>query len=181
MIGRRLLGALFGVVALLTISACQWFPIPVGGGGGGSPCYVGTFTLSGEQIAKAVSSLGIPVTVTAVPGGNVTFTTTAAGQWSLTANQSFMVSAGQVLNGTAAVNATASGTYTATSSTITFTLTSLSGQASFNGTVFGQPVNQTVSLPTIGVDELFGLSGTASYTCGSTGPVLTFPNFTEDF
>ena len=67
---------------------------------------------------------------------------------------------------------------TSTQQTIVFTLASLSGSATYGVTVFGSHFTGTMTLPASGLSNLYGLSQTAKYTCGSGELSLSFPSFT---
>jgi hypothetical protein len=144
---------------------------------------VGTWTLSGEQIAGAVSSLGLPITLVPIDGGSgVMATVTEDGQWSITGDQSFSVHAldGKV-DGDATVQAQASGTYHADDTVITFVLDAVSGSVGFTGTFQGRAVDHvTLSLDAIGALSLYGWTGAARYTCSQSGLQVRFPSFTLD-
>lgn len=170
------------VVALLAVSvtaACDPLRLPVDSG---APCYAGTWTISGDQIADAVASLGIDVTLVPTGGSGVTASISEDGHWSVDADQSFDVDAlhGSV-HGSASVHAHAGGTYTATNAALDFTLENVSGEANYTGEFFGMHVNNyALSLDELGVERVYGWSATAQYTCSSGGLTLEFPGFTLD-
>jgi len=179
---RRLFIA-FVVAAGLAVAACQ--PIPVAGGGG-TPCFIGTYNQVGEQVAALVNSsaLGQVVSVTANSGGTGKLTvsgTAASGTWMLTGTQSFSVAsttAGGPINGTATIaGLSASGTYTATATTISLSLTpaSLAGTFQFSGQPGNiGPVSITKVSQYLPVDELFGFDATANWSCTPSGPTFVF-------
>ena len=175
-VGGRL--ALVGVVALLAGGCVPLQFLPGGNGAGSGSCLTGTWNLDTENITGAISTAlpGLTVT-TSGPGVTLTLTDTS---WALHADQTLngsLTTKWGSASGSIHVTADASGTYTSTTSTITFTLASLSGSAAYDITVFGFHATGTLSLPTSGLQKLYGLTGSPSYTCGSTGLALTFPSF----
>lgn len=159
--------------ASLFLGAC--LPITLPGGSTTPPCPEGTFHVTDEVLSGLVpTSLG-NVQLTLVPGGSLALSVTAS-SWSLAGSQSLAVSAttpwGPV-SGTASVTVNASGSWTKTSSTqLSFTVGSVSGSGTFTGTVGGVPVSLAGSLADLGLDHVYGLSGSATYGCGSA-PSLT--------
>ena len=175
MLRRALLVAVAFTTVALT-SACDPIPWNVDD----AQCYIGTWTVTGEQIATAVSSLGIPITLTPTGAGSgVTASITDDGHWSVTADQSFAVAGlHDTIDGSAAVSAAANGTYSATDTTIAFTLDNVTGSVSFSGTFLGARIDGlSLSLDQLGAQQLYGWSETAQYTCGTDGLTLTFPQF----
>lgn len=174
-VGGRL--ALLGAAALLAGGCIPQF-VPGGNGAGTGTCLPGIWNLDSEQITGGLSSAIPGLTITASgPGVSLTFTDTT---WALHADQTLSASFTShwgSANGTVHVVGDASGTYTSTSSAITFTLGSLSGSADYDVSVFGFHATGTLSLPTSGLQKLYGLSGTANDTCSSTGLSLDFPSF----
>lgn len=180
------LGIMFFAVLL---SSCQIVLSPVGGSSA-SACPVGNWQLSAETINAAVTKLGsglasnLQVTLS---GNGMTVSINADNTWLLTANQSGSFTGtimGSVpVSGTGVIKATASGKWSKTATTLTFTLTSLNGSldvmASING---GTPGAFTFPLSKLNaedheseMDDAVGLSGTANYACGSNGTLaLTF-------
>jgi hypothetical protein len=168
----------FAVLAVSLVSGCE--PLPTTPLSSASPCYVGTWTVSGEQIADAVSSFGVPITIAPTDDGTgVTATISDDGHWSISANQGFTVVASGVVDGRALVDAEASGTYTADATTMTFVLDDVSGTVNFTGTFLGRAVDDaTLTLDQVGARALYGWTGSAGYTCGDAGPTLVFDGFT---
>ena len=172
-----LVGALIGVAALA--GACE---LPVSAvGTTGTPAYVGTFTIAGAQfngpIDTELGSLDLTFGT-----GSITLTDTAT-TFALTGTQNVAVSGSTqwgAVSGNVVAQVSASGTIAAGSGTnLSFSVTSLSGTATFTGTVGGNPVTQTFSLPSsTQFDDLFGLTGTATYTVTSSGINLVFTSFT---
>jgi hypothetical protein len=89
---------------------------------------------------------------------------------------SLMTPAGTA-SGTVHVTGDASGTYTATLPSVSFKMTSISGSAAYDVTAFGNHYTGTLSLPSSGLQKLYGFTGSATATCGATGLVLGFPSF----
>jgi len=168
---------LLGAAALLAGGCIPQF-VPGSNGAGTGNCLPGTWNLDTEQISGGLSSAIPGLTITASgPGVSLKFDDTT---WTLHADQTLSASFSSQwgsANGTVHVVGDASGTYTATSSAITFTLGSVSGSADYDVTVFGFHATGTLSLPTSGLQQLYGLSGTANDTCSSTGLSLDFPSF----
>ena len=174
------LRALLTAVALLAVpltAACDPLPLPVDSG---APCYAGSWTVTGEQIADAVASLGIDATLVPTNDGGVTATISEDGHWSVDVDQSFDVDALHgAVHGSASVHGHAAGTYTATDTALDFTLDELSGDVQYTGSFFGLHVTDySLSLDELGVSDVVGWSATAQYTCGSGGLTLAFPGFT---
>ena len=148
------------------------------GGGGGSTCPAGTWVLTSETITNSLQTLLGNATVTG-SGSGVTLTLTqgSPNTWSLTANQLLHVT-GSNFDVTASVNASASGTYTTSGNSITFTLQNVTGTVSASGTVFGHSFSISWPLGQSGeIQKLYGLSGTASYACNSDGTLtLALPS-----
>lgn len=162
-------------------AACQPVVLP---GTTGPACPQGTYTLKSESITGTLATKFGTVTATPVPGGAITLTNTAS-TWQLKANQSVTVSGttpyGPVA-GTVKLDATANGTYTTSGSTLTFSVGSLSGTASFTGTVAGRPFSGSLSLPGgDDLDDLVALRGSASYSCGASSLSLQFTGLKLDF
>jgi len=177
---RRALIAIAALFAVPLIAACDPLPVPVTND---APCYVNTWTMTGDEIADAVSSLGVDVTL--VPTGAGTgarASITEDGHWSVYADQAFDVDAiGGAVHGSANVRAHASGTYTATDTALEFTLDDASGTVQYTGTFFGLHVTDyNLSLDDVGVERVYGWSATAQYTCRADGLTLEFPAFTLD-
>lgn len=181
-------GRFAGVVLLLGLIAVGCQPIQlINSGGTGPGCPAGTYTLSGLQIPNPIQTPWGPFSVTVAPGGSVTLTNTAT-TWDLKGNETFNVS-GQLsfgpVSGTATVTFEGSGTYATTSSTeATFTLGSVSGSLTVNGTVNGNSIPPiTLQLPSsTQLDQLFSLKGVATYTCGgSQALTLTINKVTFNF
>jgi hypothetical protein len=179
MFGRGWLVAVT-VVGTLGVAACQPVLVTVPGGGSGIPCYAGTSSLSTEQVLGPLSSTLGPINVAPQPGG-LTLTTTAT-TWSLVASQTFGVSftdSSGVIAGTAAVTASANGTLsTSGTATLSFTTTGVHATANFTGTRNGSPLQQNgISLEALAVDQLFALSGPATFTCAPSGSGLAGLDF----
>src|SRR5436190_341965 len=136
---RRALIAIAALFAVPLIAACDPLPVPATND---APCYVNTWTMTGNAIADAVSSLGVDVTL--VPTGTGTGASasiTDDGHWSVDADQSFDVDAiGGAVHGSANVHAHAGGTYTATGTALEFTLDNATGTVQYTGTFFGRRV-----------------------------------------
>ncbi len=149
------------------------------GGGGSGPCYEGTWELSGSQIADAVGSLFGDLTITPDDDG-MTLELNSDGTFSFSGSQTLGVSGSTpwgTVNGTVDATVDVGGNYASNSpSTLSFTLGSLSGTGSFNGTLGGTPYSATLSLDQFGLDELYGLTGTADYTCGGGSLGLDLPS-----
>lgn len=100
----------------------------------------------------------------------------SASSWTFAGSQTFDV-AGTTqygpLAGTASVTVDARGSWTkASSTTLSFTLGSVTGSGGFTGTVGGCPLSRTLSLKDVGLDRVYGFSGSATYACGAA-PDLT--------
>jgi hypothetical protein len=168
------------VAAATLVAACNPIHFTPGGGGAGTgACLPGTWNLDAETIfAPLPTQLG-SISITS-SGNGVTLTLTDT-TWSLHADQTLsgsVTSQFGTASGSVHVAGDASGTYTSTASTATFTVTSISGTADYNVTAFGHNFTGSLSLPTSGLQKLYGLSGTANYTCNTSGLSLTFTSFT---
>jgi hypothetical protein len=170
-------------IAIGTVLAAGCLPPTFTGppSGGSGSCLVGTFDLDTTQVLTSLNSTFGKIQVSPLPGGNATLTNTDT-TWHFEGNQSLSVTGNTKfgsITGTADVSFDASGTYEAESAAeITLTLGAVAGSVHFAGTVFGQTVDFTLNLPSSGLDKLYGLTGTAQYTC-SQGAVttLTFTSF----
>jgi len=176
---RKLGSGITLVVAVVFLAAgCQPLTfLPGGGGAGTGSCLGGTWNLDTEHIG-ALSTAFPGLTITAAgPGVILSLTGTT---WALHADQTLTGSLTTKLgtaSGTVHVTGDASGTYVSTASSISFTLASVSGSAAYDITVFGVHKTGTLSLPTSGLQKLYGLKGVAAESCSASGLVLTFPSF----
>ena|SRR5258708_5791144 len=174
MSGRRFVVALIFTVAALATACQPTFTTLTSS----TPCYVGSFTLKTGQFTAPIQTPVGPESVSLVPGGSVTLTTTN-GTWTLTASE--QVSLTGAFTGQATVQATATGTFTATDSALDFTVSTLTGSVHVAGTVFGNTVDMTVQVPGSFVDKVIGLQGQANYSCSNGGLSLTFSGVHFDF
>ena len=177
-LARRLIAvACLGAFAIVG-TAC--LPVTWPSGGTGNACPAGTWNLTGETIGNSLQTVLGSATVTG-SGTGVTLTLAATNAWNLTADQTLHVT-GTGFDVTAVVsNATASGTYTTSGTNITFTLQNLSGTVTVNGTVAGHSFSNTFTLGQSGdIQKLYGLSGTASFTCNGS-LTLSLPEAQETF
>jgi hypothetical protein len=148
--------------------------------GNGSTCPVGTWQLASETIPSSLQTLLGGATVT-TSGTGITLQITSSNQWTLSANQTLTVS-GSNFNVTGSVNASATGSDTTSASDITFTLNNITGTINVNGTVGTQsfsgswPVGQSDD-----IQKLYGLSGTATYSCSGGSLTLSLPTMQMDF
>jgi hypothetical protein len=157
----------FGIIG----TACLPAGVTLTTGGGGNTCPEGTWQLASETIPAALQTALGSATVTGSSGVSLILTTST---WSLKANQNLQINGGSSFNVAALVNATASGMSTVNGSNITFTLQNLTGTASASGSAFGQPFSTNWTLGQSGeIQELYGLSGTAGYSCSTDGSSLT--------
>jgi hypothetical protein len=167
---RRLLAAFVTVVAVSAGTAgCTILFNPGPGTGGGGSCLEGTWTLDRLAASPITTPFG---TVTLSPASNGVTLTFTGTTWTLAIDQTIAVSVSTPwgsATGTIEVDGQASGTYTSTASTITFTLGSISGTVAYDITVGGRHFTGTLSLPVSGLQKLYGMSGTASYTCTASG------------
>jgi hypothetical protein len=144
---------------------------------GGNACPAGTWHLTAETVNETLDTVFGNATITASGSGiTLTITTGSTNTWSLTGNQNLHAS-GSNFNVTASANPSASGTETITGSKITFTLKSITGTVSAHGTAWGHAITATFQLSQIGaLQHLWGLSGTANFTCGAGGTLtLSLP------
>lgn len=167
--------ALFAIATLVAVG-CVPITWTGTGTGSGPGCLPGSWTLDTASITEPLSTWLGSLTITPDNDGVTLDMTTST--WSLTADQDLSVSGmtpwGPV-SGTANVTGSASGTYGATASRITFTLSSLSGSVTFDGTVNGNHYAGNVPLRGSGIERLYNLSGRPAYTCNSGGLTLTWP------
>jgi hypothetical protein len=174
------LGA-FGIIGTACIPAGVTLQPPPGGG---NACPAGTWQLSSETITNALQTVLGSATVTGSGSGvTLTLTSGSPNTWSLNANQTLNIT-GSNFNVTASVNnASASGTHTISGSNITFTLQNVSGTVNVSGTAFGQPFSTSLPLgQSDDVQGLYGLSGTANYTCNADGSLtLSLPAVQMNF
>jgi hypothetical protein len=167
-------------VGTVLLSAC--YPIVLPGGDGGTSCPQGTYTVTDQVLAPLATSLG-DLELTPLPGGTLTLTVGAT-TWDLAGSQSFDVAGSTpwgTVDGTVSGTVDASGTYVKDSAShLSFTLGSITGSGTFTGTVGGLPVSRTATLEEIGLDDVYGLSGAATYGCG-TAPDLSLTFTDIDF
>jgi hypothetical protein len=178
---RAWLPSVFVVMLLGLAAACQPIVLP----GTPSPtCPQGTFTLKSESITGTLATKFGTITAAPVPGGSIVLTNTAT-TWQLKANQAITVSGTTpfgAVSGTVTVNATAKGTYTSSVSTLAFSVGSVTGTASFAGTVGGKPFSGTLALPAgDDLDGLVALHGNAAYSCGASSLSLQFSSMKLNF
>ncbi len=168
------------VTCALLLGACDGGPLSLlfnNTGGNGSPCPGGTWQLDTESVTGSLSSLLGDITITP-SGTGITLALDGVDTWALMADQTLTLS-GTDVNLTATVNATASGTYTTSGQSITFTLQSLTGSLTYQGSIFGHAVNGSLSLASFSkeISQLYGLSQSADFSCGTGTLALTFPSF----
>ena len=146
--------------------------------GSSNACPAGTWHLTAETVNATLDTVFGNATITASGSGlTLTITTGSTNTWSLKGNQSVHAS-GTNFNVTATANPSASGTETITGSKITFTLNTISGTVSAHGTAWGHAISASYQLSQIGqLQHLWGLSGTATFTCGAGGTLtLSLPD-----
>lgn len=169
------------VFALLT-SGCTLL-LPRTGGGGSTPCHEGTWELSGQQISDAITSVFGDLTVTPDNDG-MTLELRADGTFSFSGQQTLAVSGttpfGSV-DGVVDADATVAGTFTAAPDSLTFSLGSITGTGSFDGTVNGAAFSGSLSHAQSGLDDVYGLSGTAAMTCSPALLTLDFGDIDWEF
>jgi hypothetical protein len=170
--------AMLAVIALLAAGCTPTLFPPAGADGETATCPTGVWKIDTETITGQLSTVIPGLTVTG-SGPGVTLTLTD-GTWALhadqTLNASLTTSFGNA-SGTVHVTGDANGALTTTPSNLTFTLASLSGSASYDATILGLHVNGSTSLPGSGLEQLYGLTGTAGYSCASGGLSLTFASY----
>jgi hypothetical protein len=178
-LARRLIAvACMGAFAVIG-SACM-VTVPPLSGGTGNACPAGTWNLTGETIGNSLQTVLGSATVTG-SGSGVTLTLAPTNAWNLTANQNLTISGTGFSVNAMVKNATASGTYTTSGSNITFTLQNLSGTVTVSGMVGGQSFSQTFTLgQSDDIQKLYGLTGTASFTCNGS-LTLSTPAAQMDF
>lgn len=178
----------FAFISALFLSACQLVLVPTAPGA--TTCPTGNWSLSSEAVNAMVTKLGsnlasnLKVTLS---NTGVTAAINADGTWSLTAKQTGSFTGtlmGQAVSGTGVLDGVAKGTYTKTATAITFRTTSLAGTTAgrpatltVSGTLGGAPFNNVVfTLPSTNADDdetevedVVGLTGTAGYSCATTG------------
>ena len=173
-VNRRhlLCGLVLGISALAT--ACQPDIIPTSP----PPCYVGDFTMNTQQLVTPIQTSIGRETIWLVPGGSVTLSTTN-GTWTLAADEQ-LVARGP-FTGQASLHASASGTFTATDTTLTFSIGALTGSGRVSGYERNRFVNKDLQLPGSYLDDVVGLQGQAIYVCSSDGLSLDFTSLRIDF
>jgi hypothetical protein len=139
-------------------------------------CLVGTWNFDSEQIQSPITTpFGTLQITTSGTGTTLTNTDTT---WELktdtTLNATFTSQFGSA-SGQLVINADAKGTYTSDATNITFTLGTVTGTVSYNATLFGQNFSGSIDLANSGLQKLVGLSGSANYTCSSSGLSFTLP------
>lgn len=140
-------------------------------------CLVGTYRLASQEYSGPVETVYGPAmleggkagrTIELRPDGTFTFTDTGEEltNFSLTA-------ANPPITGTAELVADASGTYTATATTVTVDVTLLSGTLTAT-TSDGQVIDIPLPLDATGVEQTFGFTPDAAYTCDDSGLTVQF-------
>src|SRR4051812_19071956 len=166
------IAARLGLVVLVAgvLAGCNPILLPPGGGGPPETCPAGSWIVDTMSAPAPISTPFGTLTITKTgPGVSLTLTDTG---WALHADQRIdgtLKSPFGDASGFVHVVADATGTSTTTASTITFSLGSVSGTADYDVTIFGHHVTGTTSLPTSGLQKLYGLSATANYSCDSSG------------
>ena len=164
-------------VVMLSLTACV--PITLTSSGGGTnPCPAGTWTVESQTFTSALpTAIGNVNITSAGPGVTVNLTDTT---WDVDVDQSLSGSVSTpwgTASGTVHVTGEASGTYTKTATTLTFTLVSVSGSVEYDVTVGTNHLAGTLSLADSGLEKLVGFSATANYMCFSNKISVVFPSF----
>lgn len=164
-------------LAVLAVAGCNPINfVPGGPTGGGGNCLAGTWNLDSEQIQSPITTpLGTLEITTSGAGTSLTFGDTTWELLSDTTLDAKFTSQFGTFTGHLVINADAKGTYTADGTKITFTLGSVTGTVSYNATLFGQTFSGSIDLANSGLQKLVGLSGSADYTCSSSGLSFTLP------
>jgi hypothetical protein len=161
------------VVALVAAAGCNLSFLPNPGTAGTGACLPGSWTYQTVQLQSPLSTpFGTLSIARSGPGTTLTFDDST---WTLTTNTTFtgtLKSPAGTFTGNVTLNGSANGTYAVNGSNITFTLSAVSGTATYNVQGAGQQFSGTLSLPASGVQKLVGLSGTAPFACSSS--LLTF-------
>lgn len=190
MIDRARLRGGFAIAALALVfvaTACQPLTVVGTGTSPSTPCYVGSWTVDGEQFLSPIATRFGTLTLTP-QSSDLTLVLGSDNTWTFSGSQTVGVSGasawGQLSGVVTVTGLHASGTYAAAGGNqLDFTLASLAASVAFDGTVNGQTAHYALSLPTgDDLDDLYGLSGTAQYSC-SISPValsLTFASFHLD-
>jgi hypothetical protein len=174
----RTLSTRIVAIAVLAFGLAACNPIVLSPGGGETTaCPQGVWKIDSQTITDGLNLIpGLSVTGS---GTGITLTLNES-DWALDADQSLQASFTSPLgdaNGTVHVIADAAGTYTSTASELTFTLGSLTGKADYDVTVLGHQFDGSLDLPNSALENLYGLSGTASYTCNADGLTVEFAGF----
>jgi hypothetical protein len=168
-------------VAVLVAGGCNLTMLPIGGGAGTGACLPGTWATQSETIQSPITTpFGSLAITTSGPGTTLTFGTD--GTWTLSTNRELdatLTTPSGTFTGKITLNGSANGTFTNNGSTITFTLGSAMGTATFDvQTPSGMTFSGSFSLPSSGLQKLVGLSGTASFGCSATALTFTLPPMT---
>jgi hypothetical protein len=157
------------VVAVVAAAGCNLNFLPNPGGAGTGACLPGSWTYQTVQVVSPMSTPFGSLDITqSGPGTVLTFDSTT---WSVTTNTTFTAKLSTPIGdftGNVTLNGNAKGTYAVNGSDVTFTLTALTGTATYDIQGGGQDFSGTLSLPTSGVQKLVGLSGTAQFSCSSS-------------
>jgi len=140
-------------------------------------CLVGSYRLASQEYSGPVETLYGPAmleggeagrTIELRPDGTFTFSDTGEEltNFSLTA-------ANPPITGTAELMADASGTYTATATTVTVDVTMLTGTLTAT-TSDGQMIDIPLPPDATGVEQTFGFTPDATYTCDDNGVTVQF-------
>jgi hypothetical protein len=175
---RRRLSILGALVALaLSLAGCPG----LSSGATGPACPTGDWTLTSGVVSGSVSTPIGPATVT-FDGNGIKWATATDTTWSLSADQKLNITASSSLGtfvGTAQVKGEASGTYSASGSTYSFNVSTLSGNVTYKGTLNGSPVSGTLGLKdSADLRKMVTLEGGATISCGTDATVtVTLPEF----
>jgi len=147
--------------------------------GSTTSCPQGSWNLDTESVLTQLPTFLGAATITP-SGSGVKLVIGTGNDWTLTADQSVTVAVTTPkIDATATVNGTATGTYTVSGSTMTFTLANVTGTVNYSATAFGQTLSGSVALPSLGsAAKLWALNESATFTCGANGDLgLKFGSF----
>jgi hypothetical protein len=171
MIAVRKLGARLALVAVVALLAagCKTVAFSsVTQSASAGPCLPGTWKIDAQSLNESLPKT-IPGVDLKATGDGVTLKLTDT-TWTLRADQKLQGSVHTDYvdaDGEVSVNAEAHGTYTGAAPKVEFTLAGLSGSAAAKVTVMGMDFDKKFDLPSVGLDKVYGLSGSASVTCSS--------------
>lgn len=170
----RRLSLLAAATGALVLSSCTGVLIPsiIPAPAPAVPnCPTGDWTVTSVTLSAPASTFAGDLTVK-FEGAGLSASINDDGTWNLSADQNVTLTGSTVfgaVNATGHVVGSSSGTWTRSGRGATFSVSSLTGTVTYNATVGTRTLAGTLDLNTAGLSTYYGLSGAATYTCGTAG------------